>query len=187
MLFLLHSHLASASFINKLYQTPALCQSQRWMMPLLSRASQLYEYFHCLMRLKVRSPFIARVTIAWWHLVPLEERQRWSLSLMIRSLDTGIKKAGKEWKQGVPVVALWLMNLARIHGDTGSIPCLVQWVEDRTLEWAVVRVTDAAWIPRCCVWYRLAAVALICPLTWELPHTKGAALRRKKTKKKKKD
>ena len=36
------------------------------------------------------------------------------------------------------------------------------------------------------LWYRLAAVAPIRPLAWELPHAKGAALKRqKKTKKKK--
>ena len=30
------------------------------------------------------------------------------------------------------------------------------------------------------LWYRLVAVALICPLPWELPYATGAALKKKK-------
>ena len=41
---------------------------------------------------------------------------------------------------------------------------------------------DPAWV---WLWGRLAAVALIRPLAWEIPHTIGAALKRKKKKKKK--
>ena len=36
------------------------------------------------------------------------------------------------------------------------------------------------------LWCRLAAAALIRPLAWETPHAAGAALKRQKTKKKKK-
>ena len=36
------------------------------------------------------------------------------------------------------------------------------------------------------LWYRLAAVALIGPLAWELPYAAGAALKGQKTGKKKK-
>ena len=33
-----------------------------------------------------------------------------------------------------------------------------------------------------CLWHRLAAVALICPLDWKPPYATGVALRRKKKK-----
>ena len=35
-------------------------------------------------------------------------------------------------------------------------------------------------------WHRLAAAALIQPLSWELPYAVGVAIKRKKIKKKKK-
>ena len=56
----------------------------------------------------------------------------------------------------------------RICEDTDSIPGLAQQVKDPTLLW---------------LWCRLAAVAPILALAWELPY---AALKRKKKKKKKK-
>ena len=39
---------------------------------------------------------------------------------------------------GVPIVVQWLMNTASIHEDMGSIPGLVQWIEDSVLPWTVV-------------------------------------------------
>ena len=39
----------------------------------------------------------------------------------------------KEVRLGVPVVAQWVKNLARIHEDVGSIPGLAQWVKDLVL------------------------------------------------------
>ena len=60
-------------------------------------------------------------------------------------------------------------------------------LKDPALPWAVVWVSDAAWILRGCgCGCRLAAVAQIWPLAWELPYATGGALESKKKKKKKK-
>ena len=70
-------------------------------------------------------------------------------------------------RKGVPFVAQQLTNLTRIQEDTGSIPGPTHWVKDLALLW---------------LWCRLAAVASIGPLGWELPHAVGAALKSKKKK-----
>ena len=44
----------------------------------------------------------------------------------------------KSLRFGVPLVAPWVKNLTRSHEDEGSVPGLVQWVEDSALPQAVV-------------------------------------------------
>ena len=62
-------------------------------------------------------------------------------------------------------------NPTRNHEVAGLNPGLTQWVEDLAWLW---------------LWCRLAAVALIRPLAWEPPCAMSVALKRQKTKKRKK-
>jgi len=62
-------------------------------------------------------------------------------------------------------------NPTRNHEVAGLIPGLIQWIKDLAL---------------LSLWCRPTAVAPIRPLAWEPPYAVGVALKRQKTKKKKK-
>ena len=70
-------------------------------------------------------------------------------------------------------------NPTRNHEVVGSIPGLFQWVKDLAVSCGVGHrcrlVPSLLWL-----WHRLAVLAPIWPLAWELPYATGSALKKKK-------
>ena len=80
-----------------------------------------------------------------------------------------------------PVMAQWIKNLTQCPQGCGFFPSLPQWVKNLALLQTVAQVTDMAWISVLpWLWCKLAAVALMGSLAWELLHAVGMALKKKK-------
>ena len=66
----------------------------------------------------------------------LQLRHRLQLELGVHPWPGNFHTPGaaiRKKERGVPVVAQWLTNLTRNHEVSGSVPALVQWVNDPAL------------------------------------------------------
>ena len=75
---------------------------------------------------------------------------------------------------------LWLSGNEHnyIHENVGLIPGVAQWVKDQVLQWVEAYIAP---IPLQVCGCRLAAVAWIWPLAWEIPYATGVTLKGKKS------
>ena len=79
------------------------------------------------------------------------------------------------------------MNPTKNHEVEGSSPGLAQWVKGSGVAVSCgVGCRRDSDLGLLWLWYRLAVVAPIRPLAWEPTYAAGMALKRQKTKKKKK-
>ena len=86
---------------------------------------------------------------------------------------------------GAPLVAQQVKNLTSTPGDVSLIPAFIQWVKGFGIAVSCC-VGHRCSFNLVLLWlgHRPAATAPVQPLAWELPFVAGAALKRKKRKKK---